>query len=103
MSFYLLEDKAKQRITSYISGSITLALFIIILFYHIAFELIYKLLKRSKNQPANLTVFTQIDIEENSESDDQTALIAPTCTTVEAPSPGELPLSAFIEADTKSE
>ena len=45
ISFYLLNDKAKQRITGYISGSITLVLFIIILFYHIIFELIFKLLK----------------------------------------------------------
>ena len=38
MSFYLLEDKVHQRIVAYISGSVMLALFITILFYHVIFE-----------------------------------------------------------------
>ena len=99
MSFYLLDNKAKQRIVAYISGSITLALFIIILFYHVLFELILKLLKRSI--PANLGGVTQTDIEDN--TDDQTTLIAPTYTIIEAPTPGELPLSFLVEAKEKIE
>ena len=101
MSFYLLDDKAKQRIAAYISGSITLALFIIILIYHIIFELIFKLLKRSRNRPVYLRHVTQIDIEEN--SNDQTALVAPTSSTVDPPTPGELPLSVLVETEGKSE
>ena len=106
MSFYLLEDKVHQKIVSYISGSIMLVLFIIIMSYHIIFELILKskLWKRIRSQPLNLRSGMQIDTEDNSDSEnDQTALIAPTCTIIDAPPPGELPLSILIEAETKTE
>ena len=100
MSFYLLEDTVNQRIVAYISGSIALVLFIIILLYHIIFELILKLLKRSRNQPPTPSAGTQIDIENNSDNEtDQVALIAPTCSVIDAPPPGEQPLSALVEAE----
>ena len=104
MSFYLLGDKLKQRVVSFISGSITLALFIIIVLYHVVFELILKskLSKRSRNQPLNLRARTQ-QIDNSDIENDQTALIAPTCTIIEAPPPGELPLSALVEAEEKTE
>ena len=106
MSFYLLEDNVNQRIVAYISGSTTLVLFIIILFYHINFEFILKskLWKQSRNQSPSLRTGTQIDVEDNSDSEsDRTALIAPTCTIIDAPPPGELPLTALVEAEAKSE
>ena len=108
MSFYLLEDKVHQRIVAYISGSIMLALFIIILFYHIIFEFVLKskLWKGSRNQPPSLRTGIQTDVEDNSDSEnDQTALmlIAPTCTIIDAPPPGELPLSSLVEAEAKTE
>ena len=37
MGFYLLRDEVHQRIVAYISGSVMLALFIIILFYIMSF------------------------------------------------------------------
>ena len=104
MSFYLLEDRIKQRVVAFISGSITLTLFIIIVPYHIVFEFILKSksLKQSRNQPPNLGAGTQ-QIDNSDIENDQTALIAPTCTIVEAPPPGELPLSALVEAAAKTE
>ena len=34
---------------------------------------------------------------------DQIPLVAPTCTIIDAPPPGEIPLSAIIEAEGKTE
>ena len=98
MSFYLLEAKASQRVVAYISGSITLALFIIIMFYHIVFEFIMKseLWMRFRNQPPRPV--TQNEHEDNNfdTENDQAPLIAPTCTTVEVPPLGEEPLSGLV-------
>ena len=102
MSFYLLEDKKNQKIVAYISGSVMLLLFVLILFYHIIFELILKLklwIRSRKQSPT-----PQSEHEDSSDTgNDQIPLVAPTCTIIDAPPPGEIPLSAIIEAEGKTE
>ena len=92
MSFYLLDDKRSQGVVAYISGSIALILFLIILFYHIIFELILKFKlnfwKRSRNGPPSISREMLTDLEDDSDTEtDRTALIAPqpTFSIVEAP------------------
>ena len=103
MSFYLLEDKTSQGIVAYISGSIALILFVIILFYHISFEFIlkFKFWKRLlRNEPLSIRSETLTDLEDDSDTEtDRAALIAPppTSSIVEAPPTHEQPLSALVE------
>ena len=105
ISFYLqlVGAKSSQRIVAYISGSITLILTVIILFYHIVFELTLKSkfwTALRKKRSTNFTLAPQLENEDNSENeDDQAALVAPTFTEIELPPPGETPLSALLEAD----
>ena len=105
ISLYLLQVGAKssQRIVAYISGSITLMLFVIILFYHIIFELILKsrLWTTIRRKWAKSSPLSQIEDDNCSYTEnDQAMLIEPTFTEIELPPPGEIPLSALVEDDT---
>ena len=79
-----------------------LLLLVLILFYHIIFELILKL--KLWIQSRNQSPTPQSEHEDSSDTgNDQTPLVAPTCTIIDAPPPGEIPLSAIIEAEGKTE
>lgn len=107
MSFYLLENESSQRVVAYISGSITLVLCIIILFYHIFYELIVKFRCWKRSEPLAMTMCIRsktgrTDLEDDSDADTETdqsrvRLIAhpPTSSVVEAPSTQGQPLSAL--------
>lgn len=90
MTFYLLDNKTSQGVVAYISGSIALILFFIILFYHIIFELIlkFKFWKRPRNEPLSIRSERLTNLEDDSDTEtDRAALIAPqpTSSIVEVP------------------
>ena len=96
VSFYFLESGRDQTIIAYISVSITFALFVIVLLYHIVTEVLLKsrLWKRLRQRKS----LAQVELSDNSNADnDQIALIAPTSTVIDAPPHGEQPLSALVE------
>ena len=104
INFYLLLIGAKsgQRIVAYISGSITLILFIIISCYHFTFELILKsrIWNTMKRKWTDSAHSPQRDLDSCSETEnDQATLIAPTFTEIECPPQGEIPLSVLVEHD----
>ena len=106
MSFHLLENKSSQGIVAYISGSITLVMCIIILFYHIVNELILKCncwKQLARKERLSIRSKIQSDREGDSDTDpeletDRAALISlhPTSSIVETPSTREQPLSALL-------
>ena len=98
-SLYALEAKGDQKVLAYISGTVTLALFLTVLLYHICFEvcsltkLWSKLKKQNKRHDHDGTSLIDyqcagIDLRER---------LNPTVTWIDAPSCEEQPLSAQTE------
>lgn len=115
-SYYFLGSRHHQETVAYISVSVTLTLFVVILLYHLVSEFLLKSkLWTSWRQRHYLPIaHPAVDINacDNSESEgdgtsnhdsdsnnDHTTLIAaPTTTVIDAPPRGEQPLSALIAA-----
>ena len=114
-SYYFFGSRRRQEAVAYLSVSITFALFVAILLYHIGSEFLLKSrLWNRWRQRHYLPVAhrpgvaigddTESEVDEISDHDpdsdnDHTALIAgPTTTVIEAPPCGEQPLSALLAA-----
>ena len=111
--FYFLGSRHRQEAVAYLSVSVTFALFIVVLMYHIVSEfLLRSRLWRSWRQRCYLPIaHAGVAINDDSESNvgeapdsldssnDHTALIAaPPTTIIDAPPRGEQPLSSLIAA-----
>lgn len=115
-SYYFLGSRHHQEVVAYLSVSVTFALFVVILLYHLVSEFLLKsrlwMTWRQKCYLPVARTASAVTINDDSESEadgtsshdsdsdiDHTVLIAaPTTTVIDAPPRGEQPLSALIAA-----
>ena len=104
-SLYVLETNGDQKVLAYISGAITLALFLTVLLYHICFELcslkLMKLWDKLKQQSQERDDGTSLMDCQCADSDLRERLI-PTVTWIDAPSREEQPLVLSTQVETQA-
>lgn len=99
-SLYFLEsDKRNQTFIAYISGSVTLALLVVIFIYHTYKEIVLtlrnKLCRRAQRTPQIVQPYPSAPID--NDNDDLTTSVAPTSSVIDAPAPQERPLTDMLK------